>query len=168
MQEPLNEKISLLIDDELNRGAALALLKKIQADESLKSSLERYQLISQILKTGHCARVDSNFAQQIHQQIKSEPIYFLPAKKAPVFWRKTSLAVAASVVLAVVWMVNKFDNSVVSYQQPQFAAVPLQTIQPQNNNGRLNDYLQAHDNSVYINNVLREQPYARVVGYQQE
>ena len=168
MQEPLNEKISLLIDDELDSQQALSLLRTIQDDEALKSKLQRYQLLSQVLKNEECYLLDSEFADRIHQQIRSEAIYFIPAKKTRINWQKTGLAVAASVALTVVWVVNKLDKQSNPYQEPQIALVVPQPIQAGVMDARFSDYLQAHDNDVYVNNTGRVQPYARVVGYQQE
>jgi sigma-E factor negative regulatory protein RseA len=168
MQEPLNEKISLLIDDELDSQQALSLLGTIRDDEALKSKLQRYQLLSQVLKNEECYLLDSEFAEKIHRQIRNEPIYFMPAKKTKRNWQKTGLAVAASVALAVVWVVNKIDKQSNPYQEPQIALTVPQPIQAGAMEARFGDYLQAHDNDVYVNNAVRVQPYARVVGYQQE
>ena len=168
MPEQINEKISLLIDDELDSEQALSLLKKIQDDEELEAGLQRYQLIGQVLKNETCYLLDSDFADKIHGKIRDEPIFFIPAKKAGIDWRKTGFAMAASIVLAVVWLVNRIDKQEHSYSQQEFAMAVPQPIQPDAMNARFNDYLQAHDNSVYINNDTRVQPYARVVGYHQE
>lgn len=168
MQEPLNEKISLLIDDELESEQALSLLKAMQNNDDLKARLQRYQLVSQVLKNEECYVLDSNFADKIHQQIRSEPIYFIPNKQVRKNWQKTGLAIAASVVLAVVWLVSKYDKQSNQYSEPEMAMVVPQQIQPDEMNARFNDYLQAHDNGLYVNNAERAQPYARVVGYQQE
>lgn len=169
MEQQFNENISLLIDDELDSEQALSLLKTMQSDEGLKQKLQRYQLISQVLKNEPCYLLDSDFADKIHRQIRDEPIFFLPAKKPAPKWRKTGLAVAASIALAVVWTVNRIDKPANPAPEAQIAYVsPQPQNQPDAMNARLKDYLQAHDTSVYINNVARVQPYARVVGYQQE
>ena len=115
MQEQVNEKISLFIDDELDSEHALSLLRTIQEDEELKDKLQRYHLVSQVLKNDTCYLLDSSFADNIHLQIRKEPIYFFPVKKAGVNWRKTGLAVAASIALAVVWFVNRIDKQTNQY-----------------------------------------------------
>jgi sigma-E factor negative regulatory protein RseA len=168
MQEPLNEKISLLIDDELDSEQALSLLRTVQDDDELKAKLQRYQLVSQVLKNEECYILDSEFADKIHRQIREEPIYFIPRKKVRIDWQKAGLAVAASIALAVVWGVNKVDKQMNPYREPEVALAVPQQIQPDEMNDRFNDYLQAHDNAVYVNNAPRVQPYARVVGFQQE
>lgn len=167
MQEPLNKKISLLIDDELESQPALSLLKAIQSDESLKNKLLRYQLMSQVLKNEECLLMDSEFVDKIHQEIRNEPSYFIPARSSKFNWQKTGLAVAASVALAVVWMVNRMDRQSHGYPEPAIAFTASPPIQADAALVHFDDYLQAHDNDVYVNNV-RAQPYARVVGYQQD
>jgi sigma-E factor negative regulatory protein RseA len=170
MQEHFNEKISLLLDDELDKHQALSLLTRLQTDEALKARLHRYQLVSQALKHAELHIPDSDFAKNIQQQIQREPVYFLPARKPVSHWRKTSLALAASFVLAMVWVANKLEKQDTPYGQPQIAVIlpSQQQLQRDPANDRFNEYLQAHDNSVYVNHVGRAQPYARVAGFQQE
>jgi sigma-E factor negative regulatory protein RseA len=171
MQEQTNEKISLLVDDELDSQNALLLLKKIKEDEALQSVLRRYQLMSLVLKNEESfLQVDSRFAEKIQQQISREPSYLLPRKKPEINWQKTGFAIAASIVLAVVWLVNKIDTrSSSAYPQPEIAFIAPQPMQAGVVNARFNDYLQAHENEVYFNNVERGPAVnARLVGYQQE
>ncbi len=171
MQEQTNEKISLFIDDELDSEKALLLLKKIKQDAALQSVLQRYQLMSLVLRNEESSLlVDRGFAEKIQQQISHEPSYLLRRKKPEINWQKTGFAIAASIVLAVVWLVNKIDNrSNSAYPQPEMAFIAPQTMQTGVMNARFNDYLQAHENEVYINNIERGQAVnARLVGYQQE
>ena len=171
MQEQTNEKISLFIDDELDSQKALLLLNKVKQDEALQGVLQRYQLMSLVIKNEESSLlVDPRFAEKIHQQISREPSYLLPRKKPEINWQKTGFAIAASIVLAVVWLVNKIDNrSNSSYPQPEIAYIAPQPMQAGAMNGRFNDYLQAHENEVYISNIERGPAVnARLVGYQQE
>lgn len=170
MQEQTNEKISLFIDDELDSQKALLLLQKISKDEDLKAMLQRYQLMSLVLKNEESCLLDSSFAENIQQQISREPSYLLRRKKPDINWQRTGLAIAASIVLAVVWLVHEIDNrSNSSYSQPEIAYISPQPMQAGVMNARFNDYLQAHENEVYINNIERGPAVnAHLVGYQQE
>ncbi|MDD4915114.1 MAG: sigma-E factor negative regulatory protein [Methylococcales bacterium] len=175
MQEQFNEKISLLIDDQLGKDQALALLRKLHGDEELKSKLQRYQVLSLVLKHQQCPPPHNGLADKIRQQIQHEPSFLLPARKPAiraVNWRRTSLAVAASIMLAMIWAANKIEKPDTAYGQAQFAlALPLPSQQQLRHDpvdDHFNDLLQAHDNSVYVNHVRQAQPYARVVGFQQE
>lgn len=168
MQDHTNEKLSQFLDDELDSEQALALLKAVRGDELLKDKLRRYQIVSQVLKSNEYSPVASDFADKVHERIRQEPTYFLPQKKAGINWQKAALAVAASIALAVVWVSAKVDRQ----QRNPFGAVEIVASSqlPANVlNPRFNEYLQAHDSALYVNNNLqRAQPYARVVGYSQE
>lgn len=165
MTQPLNEKISQLIDNELESAEALQLLKTLRHDNELSEKLRRYQLVSEALQHDGYLPLRRDFADSIHQQIQQEVTYFLPKKKAVINWRKAALAIAASVTLAVVWFSSSQHRQVPDGGVQMAAQPPLSADQMQ---ARFKDYLQAHDNSLYVNTAPRAQPYARVVGYQQE
>jgi sigma-E factor negative regulatory protein RseA len=169
MQEQAGEKISLLIDDELDTGKALSLLKNIQQDQTLQNKLQRYQIISQVLKNETSCVLEPGFADKIHNKIKAEPVIFLPVKKAGFNWQTTGLALAASIALFMVWAYNRLDNPHDPYANQVMANIsPLPMNAANVFNDRFNDYLQAHDNRVYNSQVGRVPPYARVVDYQQD
>jgi sigma-E factor negative regulatory protein RseA len=169
MEEPMNEKLSLLIDDELPSYKALDLLRAVGKDEALQQRLQRYHLISQVLKNEDCYLVHKQFAAKIHQQISGEPYFLIPPKRAAKNWQKIGLAIAASITLAVVWLAYNYDAQKYSYPPSAPMAMNQQApVELEPLNARFNDYLQAHDNDVYSNHVPRVQPYARVVGYQQQ
>jgi sigma-E factor negative regulatory protein RseA len=166
MQEQLNEKISLLVDDQLDEQQALGLLKTIKNDAVLQSKLQRYNLISQALKSEQCLVADKAFAEKIHQQLRDEPVYFIPRKQIVVSWQKRGLALAASVVLAMVWIfgsIEKQANPIAGIN-----TVAKHSIQPNQMNAQFKEYLQAHDNVWYVNNNVGGQAYARLAGYQQK
>ncbi|MBD9355899.1 sigma-E factor negative regulatory protein [Methylomonas albis] len=167
MQEQLNEKLSQFIDDELDTQQALSLLKSLQNDGLLKDKLRRYQIASQVLKSSEYSLVNSDFVDKIHEQIRQEPTYLLPQKKAAVNWQKAALAIAASIALAVVWVSSKVDKQM---QNPMATAEIVAQGNPsaEEMHARFKNYLEAHDNALYVNSVQAGQPYARVVGYRQE
>ena len=157
MQAQQLEKLSLLVDDQLDNAQAIPLLKSVQRDPELQAKLQRYALISQALKGEQGAVADLDFAEKLKRQLKSEPVYFLP--------RKTSLAVAASVVLAVVgFYAGKMQNRIQPLAEITTAA-QRQTPADQMN-AQFKDYLQAHDNVWYVNNNVGVKSYARLASYQ--
>lgn len=169
MQEQASEKISLLIDDELDTGKALSLLKKIQQEKALQDKLQRYQLISQVLKNETGFVLEPGFADKIHQKIKAEPVLFHPAKKTVINWQTTGWALAASIAIFMVWAfshIEKSNDPFANQVMATMSPLPLNTTNAINE--RFNDYLQAHDNRVYNSPVGSAQPYARVVDYQQD
>ena len=165
MQDKLNEKLSLLLDDELESQQALALIGKIKTDADLQAKFQRYQLISQAIKKQDAYSLDQGFVDKIQHRLRTEPTYLLPVKPRISQRQKALYAAAASILLAVVWLLS------IQQQQAndlyQVAAIEPQPVQIQIDSG-LNDYLQAHDNSVYVSNRNFPQAYTRVVGYQQE
>lgn len=168
MQEQLNEKLSQFIDDELDTQQALSLLKTLQNDGLLKDKLRRYQIASQVLKSNEYSLVNSDFVDKIHERIRQEPTYLLPRKKAVVNWQKAALAIAASIALAVVWVSSKVDKQMHNPFVTAEIVADANNVSAEEMHARFKDYLEAHDNSLYVNSVQAGQPYARVVGYRQE
>ncbi len=167
MQDQLNEKLSQFIDDELDGAQSLELLAAVNEDGALRDKLRRYQIASQVLKSSEYSLVNSDFADKIHQQLRQEPIHFIPRQKAAINWQKAGIAIAASTVLAVVWLASKVEPR----QANPFGAVGVVAHSgsaPNELHARVKDYLQAHDNTLYVNTMQAAQPYARVVGYSQE
>ncbi|MDT4328839.1 sigma-E factor negative regulatory protein [Methylomonas sp. MED-D] len=167
MQDQLNEKISQLVDDDLANGEALRLLQRLRHDDELGAKLRHYQIIGEAFRSDECIVLRKDFADRIHSEIRAEPIYLLPRKKPVLNWRKASLAIAASAVLAVVWMASYMNSN----QPAKIGGVEMiaqRQIPAGEMHARFKEYLQAHDNSLYVNSEPRQQPYTRVVGYQQE
>lgn len=167
MQEQINEKISLLVDDELNKEQALTLLKTLQTNDELKAKLQRYQFAREVLKNERSLFLDHRFADTIHQKILKEPYYLLPAKKSSWNWRDAGWAVAASLLLITFMNITKVDKQNASFHPVPVASNNLQQLNRQDvMNARFNDYLKAHDNAVYVNNVEHMQTRGRLAGYQ--
>lgn len=193
MQDNMNEKISRLIDGDLDHAETLELLKKIQTDESLRLKLWCYQTISQTLKSDVNCHAGSDFSRKVFQDIQQEPPHFLPqisqAKTLPQTPKTQQqhgrmwLAVAASTVAAAVLVAQAIRNeqntgniqSITAMASPQLAlpaSYPSSTnSKPVNRrplNAQFNEYLQAHNSSVYINGEAEFQPYARVASFGRE
>lgn len=165
MNESLPEKLSLLIDDQLEASQAFSLLKTAKQDAELQAKLRRYALISQAMKTEQYSVASLGFADKIHQRIKLEPTYLLPVTKKTNRYNKAALAVAASVVLAVVGLsVSKLQLQ----NAPQTGAISVaqRSTQAERSNAQFKEYLQAHDNVWYVNNTVGNQSQVRMVSYQ--
>lgn len=179
MPEDLNQKISQLLDNELDHAQALTVLKKMQLQPELQDKLNRYEAISHAMKTDVFLATMSDFSAKIHQQIKQEPVYLLPQHKP---FKRTHKLIALAASIAIVAVItgrsmndNQFKSAamlqVVQQQLPeqssksvvyanQAAQYPL--------NKRINDYLQAHNNSIYTNGEANFQTFARVTAYNQK
>lgn len=166
MQEQHKEKLSLLLDNELDDRNALALLKAVHRDPELNIKLRNYSLISQALRTEEYAIASVDFVDRIHQQVQQEPTYFLPSKKKKELFTKSALAVAASLVLSVVWVsAVKWQKMDTPYSSANL--VTQRSVNEDQMNARFKEYLQAHDNVLDVNNV-GAQSYARLANYQQQ
>lgn len=190
MHDEVNQKISWLVDDELGYGETLDLLKKIQSDEGLKNKMSRYHAISQALKTDQFYQVRSDFSHKVFQEIQQEPAHFLPKLKLQSnsqnrqATRNKLFAVAASILVAAVLVGQglRNDQPANTYQaltamatiSQQHMPAAFKNHQPPKQNTRqplnaqFNDYLQAHNSSVYTNGEAHFQPYAKVTAYGQE
>ncbi|MGR9088085.1 MAG: sigma-E factor negative regulatory protein [Gammaproteobacteria bacterium] len=179
MHQDLNQKISQLLDDELDPHEAIMLLKKIQSTPDLKNTLNRYEAIRQTLKTEVFSFTDPNFSTQISRRIEQEPILFLP-QRSHTHRNRKRLATAASI--AVIAMIAGFninpptnDLQIASTVQSS-AATSVNSVDtaqrnesaPDSVNKQINDYLQAHNSSVYTNGQANFHPYARVTAYSQK
>ncbi len=183
MHNEANQKISMFIDNELDYDESLDLLKKIRTDDVLKARMMRYQAISHTLKTEEFQQLRSDFSDKISQQIKQEPVYFLP-KTSVKPQRKKMFAIAASTIAAVVLVGEAIKNhqdeayptiaatNVTALQQ--LAGTSIATLKPEEKdqnsrrqpmNAQFNDYLRAHNASTYTSGEVNIQPYARVAAF---
>jgi len=174
MHEELNKQISEFLDDELKQHQALSLLKKIKANPDLKSKLNRFEMISHVLKNERFIIPDPDFSSRVSEAIRLEPAYLLPQPKKSKHSRKMFAAAASVAVLAVIGGSRIYqpitETQTASFMQnsvsPSNAPIALaRHSQNQSINQRINEYLQAHNSSVYTNGQANFQPYARVTAY---
>ncbi len=181
MSEDLNQKISQFLDNELDHVQALNLLKKMQLQPEFQDKMNRYEAISYALKTDVFLATLSDFSAKTHQRIQQEPVYLLPQHKP---FKRTHKLIALAASIAIVAVIA--GRSMNDLDQHFKAASPVQVAQQQLSeqpsnpvvyakqaaqyplNKRINDYLQAHNNSVYTNGEANFQPYARVTAYSQK
>jgi sigma-E factor negative regulatory protein RseA len=183
MYEDLNQKISQFLDKELDYNEALSLLNKIQEQPEAKNKLSRYEAISHALKTEVFLTVRPDFSERIRQEIQHEPTYLLPPRKFPQhkqFKRNHKIfAVAASLAVVAVITAHSINDSadktktasIIEVAQQQLPEQPSELVSYKNEaepsplNSQINDYLQAHNSSVYTNGEANFQPYTRVTAY---
>ena len=181
MTENLNQKISQFLDNELDHVNALSLLRKLQLQPELQDKLDRYGAISHAIKTDVFLLTKPDLAAKIHQQIQNEPHYLLPQQRSQKEQLKSNhkhIAVAASLALVAVIAgsnVNRPDQhskaaSVIQVAQQQSSNPVVHANKTEHYplNKRINDYLQAHNSSVYTNGEANFQPFARVTAYNQK
>ncbi|MFK5949941.1 MAG: sigma-E factor negative regulatory protein [Methylococcales bacterium] len=179
MNNNINLTISQFLDDELDHAELDKLLVAIKNKPELKAQINRYQLLTQVLKDERGVRADIDFVGNINQQLKQEP-HFLLAKKVVKkrtvpLWQKASFAVAASV--ASVAIIMSQQSTLQQESQPQqIAAVETQlisTVPEQEKNIQLSQherfkaYLQAHNDDLYTHGSLTN-PLVRTASYGQD
>ncbi|WAK02911.1 sigma-E factor negative regulatory protein [Methylobacter sp. YRD-M1] len=180
MHEDLNQKISQFLDNELSADESLSLLQKIQQNAELRDKMNRYAAVSHALKTDTFISPRSDFLERISQEIQHEPVYMLPQHNKFKRSHKFSALAASIAVVAVI------ASQSMKYQTEQYQTAPIEVTQsqlPEQSsdsivyrdqtrhypvNTRFNDYLQAHNSSVYTNGEVNFQSFASVTVYNQE
>lgn len=180
MHEDLNQKISQFLDNELSADESLSLLQKIQQNAELRDKMNRYAAVSHALKTDTFLSPRSDFVERISQEIQHEPVYMLPQHNKFKRSHKISALAASIAVIAVI------ASQSMNHQTEQYQTSPIESAQsqlPEQSsdsivymdqtrqypvNTRFNDYLQAHNSSVYTNGEVNFQSFASVTVYNQE
>lgn len=119
MTDSLDEKISALLDGELSEFEFRSVLKDLEADESRRKRLERYQLTSDALQRNLPPAIDPQFSSRIMQALDNEPAILAP-RTTPVLesetvnnpWKRrfAGFAVAASVAMMAVFGVQTMNQ----------------------------------------------------------
>ncbi len=187
MADDINQKISCFIDDELKYNETIDLLKKCQSNPTLKDKLDRYQTISYCLSAKKVLPLKEDFLNKVQQGISKDPLYFTAINSQPKKSYRTLVALAACVSLIALLIlkpskekpleVNIVSSSTMAAittapeinQQKtiQLASQnPQKTKQKNNHNYRFNDYLQAHNTSLYTNSSITFQSYTQTASYE--
>lgn len=162
----MNEKISTLMDGELDRDAAMQAIRHLGQDYGRRETWDHYHLIGDVLRgesSGEITRRQKS-AEAIFAKLADEPTVLVPAamKSVPV-QKKTrmALAMAASIVTvsAIAVVALKQQSGVIAPVQSVQLTQPIQsttspmTIQvsntvkvakPTDADIRFNDYLAIH------------------------
>ncbi len=183
MQEELDIKISMLLDDELESEEALKIFSRIRNDSELRSKWLRYNAASCVLKGKPGMLPDDGFLDRISNALAQETLAAKPdvlRRKNPRHKLPVALAIAASVAVAavIIWPGVPFsiDNVIRHFSLVNFSplevAGPAASVQLQSEPAetgalpqRLNDYLITHNESTYTTGSLAVMPYARVISY---
>jgi sigma-E factor negative regulatory protein RseA len=149
----MNEKISELMDGELDRDDALRLIRQLAADETRRSVWDEYHLIGDSLRgeaAGEAQRLRTS-REAIFARLAAEPTVLAPHAIAhPKVEKRTriALAMAASVVAvsAVAIVGFKQQGGVVAPVQmvQQGAPKPIANAPLSASEVRVNDYLAIH------------------------
>ena len=110
MSDQFNEKISAFLDDELQLSEMEAIRKKFNQDSKVQLTLNRYALISEILKGNHSIYDAQNVAEQVRERLRNEPTILAPAKPSKTShvdsWKTYFAGAAVAATVAAVAVFN--------------------------------------------------------------
>lgn len=171
--ETQNEKISLLLDDELGAADAKRLLGHMREDHDLQAAWRRYHLMRQGLRGETPVLANGDFAARLAQRMAAEPVFLRPKRQRREWLQPAGgLALAAAIsALAVLGMreygvghmpdtadgwitASSGESEVRGVQQAGYGL-----LSPE----KLSEYLAMHSDGVYSAGAGDLLPQARVV-----
>ncbi len=178
MSDELREKLSALVDGELDDVEAVELLDRMSHETALKEVWQRYHLVSDALRN-HLPPVASvDLVERVRHAIGTEPIPIRAPRqaRAPAWKPLAGLALAASVAVVAVLGFRGFsdvDGEAVIERMVQRNPAPAGVkpsaglwwnVDRPDVEERLNAYLVNH--SEHTGSTMRGMlPYARIVAY---
>lgn len=129
MTEQIREKVSTLMDGELEYGACPDRLN----EQHLVQTWRRYHIISDIMHQRLPVNTDSLLANNISEAIKNEPTILAPVPRtAPTYMKPLAgLAVAASVAAMAIIGVQQYRGDGLNNGQQQPIQLELARSEPQ-------------------------------------
>ncbi len=194
MQDDVNWKLSLLLDDELDTKEAIQLLERIHQDPELLDKWCCYNAMSQAIRFGSLVQPDKAFMSRIRASLAATELpQSTPSSTPTSFSIKQMLfplALAASVATVTVLLTQPWEGSMLHPSTPVKAAASQATVsssrlatvtsfagdaspgpipgQPDQTRhySRFEDYLIAHsEGSLYATGPQGMLSYARIVSH---
>lgn len=161
MINPSDERISALVDGELDEREHQASVDKLLADSENRKAWGRYHLIGDTLKRSLPKGMDHDFSSRVMAALDNEPTVLAPPAPTKSSWgqRVAGLAVAASVtavaILGVQFMYQQ-DGQTLTPQMAQTSSglSPIAQSQP----SRVQQSLQANIQTVTQSSVTMAHP----------
>lgn len=124
----MNEKLSALMDGELEPDASASLISALKHDETAHAKWSAYHLIGDAMRGE--PRLANDMTGAISRQLLNEPTVLAPKRKAPAFVGRHAMPLAAS--LAAIGFVGFAAWQTIRVSPPAGAAVQIaQTASPQ-------------------------------------
>ena len=163
------EKISQLMDGELDGQECLLELRRISQDAALARSWETYHLIRDVLRDEASATPD--LVARMRERLDHEPTVIAPHTRLGARIARYTLPLAATVagVAVVGWLALSFRPQIESgnsiAQLPPSVQQPAPTAERTvlSANGQMNDYLLAHQAFSPSSDLQGIAPYIRTV-----
>lgn len=171
MSDKVLERLSALVDGELDGREGEQVLDSLLRDERLANTWESYQLISDVLRNNRWSPVGRQVLARVRVALQDEPavVYLRPWRWSGLLKPLAGLATAASVAVVAVLGVRYVANWTggaerVASSAP--AALPVQSGTDQDRQAaeRLSAYIVSHSgrSNQVVQGVL---PYVRIVSY---
>jgi sigma-E factor negative regulatory protein RseA len=112
MSDKSNEKISNLMDGELEVNASRFLLKRMASDSTLSQTWERYHIVRSCLQKSHSEPLSIDIASRVSYQLGLHSNEERPEIKTIPKWLKpvVGIGIAASVAFMSVIMIQNQNN----------------------------------------------------------
>jgi len=150
--EVTTEKLSALLDDELEYKEGPSVWMRVAEDRNLSDKLYRYGLARECLQADRPMVIDRGFADRISQAIAKEPVILAPrAIRQKYQERLATLALAASIAVLAVFVGRSVNDYSPMKASEMLAQVDMggssvkASMEPD-----LRDYLTMHNESVYM------------------
>ena len=180
MTEEHRQRLSQLIDGELDPGHAVGLLRDMGGDPGLQAAWERYHLIGQALRREPIDVRHRAIAQQVRARLAAEPTVLAPRRgtrsRRQSLQRAGAAAMAASLALgAFLAAPLLFDDSASAPgARPAIArlvereSISMQRLQREQPGlaSKLDLYLVTHQATAPATGAKGMLPYAALVGYE--
>lgn len=163
--EPQDQKLSALIDDELDHAESLALWRRIGDDAELEARWRRYSAISASLRAPGLVRADAGFVGRISDALKDEPTCVAPRGPRRFINERGITAALAASLAAVAIMVGKSVNT--HSPMPELGPV-AQNESPATQaavDPRFRDYYVMHNETAYMSGAQGMLPYVRLASF---
>lgn len=165
----MNQKISELMDDELQHHELSAVLQSLKQDEQSEATWELYHLISDVIQQPALAESIHNH-NSIKERLKQEPALLssAPVKNKRLSNMLVSMAATLSAVAVVAWVSLQVNSHDEINSNPASVAQTA-TAQPDINSSPVDtnssDYIMAHQEFSHGPDMSGGTYYARTVSY---
>lgn len=174
--DDMKEKLSALVDDELDDLEERRVMKALEKDAGLRQTWERYHLVRSALHQELDAFVPSDMAARVAAQIESEPADVSLSRRRRTARMVGTLAMAASVAAIAIAGVQWFHRPAASPTAELVAAQPAPEnfiragttrwdVKEPETESTLNVFLVEHNEFASSSGIGGMMPYVRVVGY---
>lgn len=185
MSDKIGEKISALVDGELDDLDRISLIESLERDPVLLNRWERYHLIGDVIRNKRPPALDGSLADRVSRALEAEPVLLvrpaarpLPINRRQVAGWAIAASIAAVTVIGVRSMVQEDDAAPGEYvaagsmdaaylSYVQSPGMRWDSARPEVES-RLNHYLANHSEYASTPGMHGRLPYMRMAGYESE